>query len=139
MGDEDNGLVSHAATQALPEHVVGGVVVHSGQRIVQQDNVRGRVGGTCHIDALALTSRQVDATETAQGLVALSHRNCHFRSTDGCHFRTTDSELAVLLERVSRGLLSHSSRIFLSHNSWLEVMLEGIRGKQRSNELWGCF
>lgn len=56
MGDEDNGLVAHAATQALAEHVVGGVVINSRESIVQKDNVGGAVAGTGNIHTLALTT-----------------------------------------------------------------------------------
>jgi hypothetical protein len=71
MGDENDGLVSHATTQALAEHVVRGVVVHSGEGIVQQDEVGWGVGRTGHVDALSLSTGQVDTAKTAEGHVAL--------------------------------------------------------------------
>mmetsp|Transcript_17442 Transcript_17442/g.43894 ORF Transcript_17442/g.43894 Transcript_17442/m.43894 type:complete len:940 (-) Transcript_17442:126-2945(-) len=71
VGDQDHSLVAHQAAQAVAKDVVGGVVVHGGQRVVQQHQVGLGVGGAREVQALALAARQVDAAQASHGVVTL--------------------------------------------------------------------
>jgi len=56
MGDEDDGLVIHAVLDQVFEDVVGSVVVHSRQRVIQQHQVTIEVGTAGKVQSLALTT-----------------------------------------------------------------------------------
>ena len=70
VGDQHGGLLAEQAAHALLKDVLRGVVVHSGQGVVEQDEVARDVGGARKVEALALAARQVDAAQAGLGLVA---------------------------------------------------------------------
>ncbi len=69
--DEDGGLASKQALDAVVKDVVGSVVVHSRQGVVQQHQVAVGVGAAGKVDALALATRQVHTANAGTGLVAV--------------------------------------------------------------------
>ena len=70
MRHQHGGLVAEHAAHAVLKDVVGGVVVHSRQGVVQQHQVAVKVGAAGQVEALALAARQVDAAQARLALVA---------------------------------------------------------------------
>mmetsp|Transcript_4064 Transcript_4064/g.8813 ORF Transcript_4064/g.8813 Transcript_4064/m.8813 type:complete len:286 (-) Transcript_4064:1234-2091(-) len=69
MCDPDDSLVLEHALDAVVEDVQRSMLVHSTERVVQQHDVSGVVGGPRQANTLPLTTRQVDATQPTLALV----------------------------------------------------------------------
>jgi hypothetical protein len=71
MGDHQNGLFTHGVLQQVIEDLVGSVVVQGRQGIIQQHDITTKVSSTGQVQALALTTRQVDTTQASLAHVTL--------------------------------------------------------------------
>jgi len=69
--DEHDGLVGGVLLEAVFKDVLRRVVVDRGQGVVEQVDVAVEVGRAGEVEALALATRQVNATQTSLGLVPL--------------------------------------------------------------------
>ena len=63
VGDQNGGLVGKAVLHAVLEDVLGGVVVHGRESVVQEHHIATIVGAAGKVETLALAARQVDATQ----------------------------------------------------------------------------
>jgi ribosomal protein S3AE len=71
VGDQQNCLLTRGVLQQVIEHLVGSVVVQSRQGIIQKHDITTKVSSTGQVQALALTTRQVDTTQASLAHVTL--------------------------------------------------------------------
>ena len=65
MGHKDHGLVPERSLDAVLEDVLSSVVVHGRQRIVQEHDIATKIGAAGEVEALALTTGQIDSAQTS--------------------------------------------------------------------------
>src|SRR2546421_9787557 len=70
MGDQQRGALLQETSNRFLNLVLGSAVYCAG-RIIQDENSRVGEQGSCNGDALALSTREGDATLTNDGLVAM--------------------------------------------------------------------
>ncbi len=111
MRDDDGRAILHHAAQARQNFFLG-VRVHSGERVIQNQNARIGHHGTRDGGALLLPARQRDAALADHRLVAarkvsnvfveLGHHRCGFESRRGFLRDRRDAECDVVGERVGK-------------------------------------
>src|SRR6184192_4059478 len=70
MGNQQRGAPLQETSNSFLNLVLGGAIYCAG-RIIQNENTRFCEQGSCNGDALALSTREGDATLTNDGLVAI--------------------------------------------------------------------